>query len=264
MIAISDNLIHFLGQKHKERPDKQLEIFKSIIRNGLRFNKSRVKFGAAGSLANQVICFTDIPLSFCDDHVGEYGKFGIGFKKLAIKHCGGNPVRYFINFSSGDVIREADHRWSMHMNLQIHSEFAMKLYSKLRENPDLELCDQHGQVLIGNESLKNWNNAQWTILSFEKETGEVFDDRYYKEREWRLVPLLGNMESGAVKYDQSDDSYHYMFSREDLNMVVTPSDDMRVEVHEFFRGLEEEDDERLKAFAKNPLPLVAYDELHSW
>jgi len=264
MNAVSDNLIHFLGQKDKERPDKQLEIFKSIINTGLRFNKWRIKFGSAGSLSDHIACFTDIPLSFCDDHVAEYGRFGIGFKKSAIKHCGGNPARYFIDSLPDVATDQMGHRWSMHANLRTHSEFVLKVHKRLKENADLKLQDQHGQVLLENDALQHWLDTQTTIFSFEKETGDASNDRFYREREWRLVPLRGSLRSGSIRQDEIDGSYFYMFSREDINMIVTPDASVRAEVHKFLKELEEEDDDRLREFATNPVPLVAYDELQNW
>jgi hypothetical protein len=96
--AISDNLIHFLGKQYKGSPNEQFGIFKSIINLGLRFKKTPIKFGDSGSVDNHIVCFTDIPLSLCDEHAANYGKFGIGFKKSSIKKCGGHPVRYFIDY----------------------------------------------------------------------------------------------------------------------------------------------------------------------
>jgi hypothetical protein len=73
-------------------------------------------------------------------------------------------------------------------------------------------------------------------------------DSYYKEREWRLVPLNGNLSSGSVIRDEKEDSYYYKFKRNDTNMVVTPNDEIRTEVLKFLLGLERETDERLKEF----------------
>jgi hypothetical protein len=98
MRAISDNLIHFLDKQHKESPNEQLATFKSIIRCGLRLKNTPIKFGDGESVHNDLVCFTDIPLSLCDEHAANYGKFGIGFRKSSIKKCGGNPVRYFIDY----------------------------------------------------------------------------------------------------------------------------------------------------------------------
>ena len=109
MQAISDNLIHFLGKQYKGSPNEQLEIFKSIINLGLRFKKTPIKFGYGGSVDNHLVCFTDIPLSLCDEHAANYGKFGIGFKKSSIS-CGlarsrslvgGKPTQVAFSYGPG-------------------------------------------------------------------------------------------------------------------------------------------------------------------
>src|SRR5271157_3232183 len=101
MAAISDNLIHFLARNDKESPDKQLEVFKLIIQNGLRSSPVMIKFSQGKSIYNDIVCFTDIPLRDCLEHTGVYGKFGIGFKKSYVKRCGGNPARYFLDYMPG-------------------------------------------------------------------------------------------------------------------------------------------------------------------
>src|SRR5437016_4135435 len=106
MQAISDNLIHFLAKQWKGSPIKQLEVFKSIIKYGLKLRNTQIRFGNQGAVNNHIVCFTDIPLSLCDKHAANYGKFGIGFKKSSIKTCGGNPVRYFIDYDPVDPIAQ--------------------------------------------------------------------------------------------------------------------------------------------------------------
>ena len=65
-------------------------------------------------------------------------------------------------------------------------------------------------------------------------------------------------------YDESKKSYYYKFKRKDINMVVTQNDEIRTEVVRFLLGLEKEADDRLKEFAKNPLPIITYNDLHKW
>ena len=80
MKAISDNLIHFLGREYKDSPYRQLEVFKEIIEKGLRLSNIETVFGATGLVLNQGVCFTDIPLNFCDEQTAVYGKFGIAHR----------------------------------------------------------------------------------------------------------------------------------------------------------------------------------------
>ena len=270
MQAVSDNLIHFLGREHKGSPKKQLEVFEKIIKLGLRLNRTRITFGDDGSVHNDIVCFTDIPLSLCDEHAANYGKFGLGFNKSSIKKCGGNPARYFIDYFPAETKgkSEADNRGAMYKNLRSHFRLVMKLSDAVRD-VDFALYDQNRNEIFSHQQLKEWVDKQFTILSFEKETGDLGSgrdetkiiDSYYKEREWRLVPLYGNLGSMIHK---KDDSYYYEFKRNDVNMVVTPNDEIRTRVLKFLLALETETDERLKEFGQNPLPIITYDDLHKW
>lgn len=274
MQAISDNLIHFLGKQYKGSPNEQLEIFKFIINFGLRFKKTPIKFGDGGSVDNHVVCFTDIPLSLCEEHAEHYGKFGIGFKKSSIKKCGGNPARYFINYLPVETKdkSEIDNRGALYTNLCSHFKLVKQLTDALRDDANFALYDQHRKEIFSHKTLEEWVAQQLTVLSFEKETGDLGPaldetkaiDPFYKEREWRLVPLNGNLVSGSVIYDSSKDLYSYIFKRNDVNMVVTPNDEIRTEALRFLLGLEREADDRLKEFARNPLPIITYDDLHKW
>ena len=274
MQATSDNLIHFLGKQYKGSPNEQLGIFKSIINLGLGLSKTKIILGGGEGVDNHIACFTDIPLSFCDEHTEKYGKFGIGFKKSSIKKCGGSPARYFINYLSMETQDKSliDNRGSIYDNLCVHFEFVKKLKEALNNDHKFALYDQNKKEIFSCTALKDWVDQQLTVLSFEKETGDlgpVLDetngiDQFYKEREWRLVPLIGNLNSGSVIYDESKKSYYYKFKRKDINMVVTPNDEIRTEVVRFLLGLEKEADDRLKEFAKNPLPIITYNDLHKW
>jgi hypothetical protein len=110
-----------------------------------------------------------------------------------------------------------------------------------------------------------------TIYSFEKETGELGParddskevDPYYKEREWRLVPLRSGVISGSVIFDEVGQAF-YKFKRSDVHLVITPDQDTRKEVLKYFSSLEVEADGRLLEFYENPLPVIVYDDLKKW
>ena len=241
---------------------------------GLRFKKTKIIFGDGGSVDNHIVCFTDIPLGLCDEHADNYGKFGIGFRKSSIKKCGGSPVRYFFNYLPVATEERSliNNRGAMYTNLCTHFKFVKKLKEALDNDANFALCNQKGEEIYSHGSLNEWAVQQLTVFSFEKETGDLGSalkdtniiDPFYKEREWRLVPLYGNLASGSVIHDNSKDIYFYIFNRNDVNMVVTPNDDIRTEVLRFLLGLEREAADRLKEFARNPLPIVTYDDLHKW
>lgn len=274
MQAITDNLIHFLGREHRDSPRKQLEIFESIIRLGLRCGKIQIKFDQGGAIHNQVVCFSDIPLSMCDEHAATYGKFGIGFKKSFIKKCGGNPARYFINYLPGEMRDDSrfESRGLLYASLCIQFNVLLRISRAIESDPSFALYDKNGDVYFKPDGLKTWVAQQLSIFSFEKETGELGPardetreiDLYYKEREWRLVPFQAAVDSGIVKFSDNDGLGYYKFCRNDVNMIVTPNDDLRTKVLRFLLSLEKETDDRLRNFANNPIPVVSYDDLKKW
>lgn len=274
MSVISDNLIHFLARGDKESPGKQFEVFKKIIKSGLRTGRVLVKFSEGASIINQIICFTDIPLRDCNEHTSIYGKFGIGFKKSFVKNAGGNPARYFVDYLPGqtgcDDIVES--RGGLFYNLCAQYKFMSKISDCLKSNPNLELFDSKGNVFLTSEELRTQVATTIYSFSFDKEVGDLGPardetkeiDLYYKEREWRLVPSLLNMASGtAVKAEEGECCY-YSFRRKDVNMVVVPNEEMRGAVLEYFLSLRASEDGRLKEFGENPLPVINYDDLQRW
>jgi hypothetical protein len=274
MPAIADNLIHFIGRQYKESPYRQLEIFKSILNRGLRCGKIQIKFGEQGVVHNHVVCFTDIPLSLCDEQAAIYGKFGIGFKKSFVKKYGGNPARYFINYLPSETMDKTvmESRGVLYVNLCAHFRIVKKIIDSIKIDPKFALYDKEGHVYFNHDELKNWADQQISALSFEKETGDLGPardetketDLYYKEREWRLVPSFANVISGIIERDEIEDCWYYKFSRNDVNVVVTPNDEIRTEVIKYLITLEKESDTRLVVFGENPLPVITYDDLHKW
>ncbi|GEM_PF-1133673 len=267
--AISDNLIHFLARRHKESPFKQFNVFKSIIEDGLKCSNIQIKFGSGGNIFNQVVCFSDIPLSFCDEHTATYGKFGIGFKKSFVKKCGGNPVRYFVDYLPGETLDKSlvENRGQLFLNMCLHFNAALGV-KNLIDN-DASLYNKDGKIVFDKEALHNWYTQQIAILSFEKEMGDLGPardetkeiDLYYKEREWRLVPMLGNLIAGTIA--ERDGAYFYKFRREDVNVIVTPNDEIRIAVLKYLLGLAESEDIRLKEFSEPPT-IISYDDLSKW
>lgn len=274
MAVVSDNLIHFLGKKCKDSPNEQFEVFKKIVINGLKLSENNISYGQNGTVTNHIACFTDIPLNQCDEHIAQYGRFGIGFKKQSIKKVGGHPARYFIDSNNLAINgSEPDISGAMQTNLQCQLDMVLRIKEASKRVDSLELVDQTGQQVVDPAFLKEWLGLQLTVLSFDKETGEpetpdAFDDLYYKEREWRLVPLRGNrgLEPESIEQIRKDeaDNFFYNFNRTDVNMILTPCAEVRVSVIRFLNELGNKTDVRLREFAENPLSVIAYDDLCKW
>lgn len=274
MSAISDNLIHFLARSDKDSPNRQFNIFKLIIENGLRTSQIQIKFAEGASVLNQIICFTDIPLRECNEHTSIYGKFGIGFKKSYVKNAGGNPARYFLDYMPGQTGTASiyESRGGLYLGLCEQYKFMNMLNEHLKTNPDFALFDGEGNIVITNEQLKAQIDSWVFNFSFEKEMGDLGPardetneiDLYYKEREWRLVPSKLAETSGAAILSSDNQFFYYKFHRKDVNMVVVPNEEMRATVLDYFLSLRSFDDSRLKNFGENMLPIISYDDLQKW
>ena len=77
------------------------------------------------------------------------------------------------------------------------------------------------------------------------------------------MPLLANIISGSVKKTE-EGKFVYIFNRNDVNVVVTPNDEIRTEVLTYLLNLKNDADPRFKEFAENPLPVITYDDLLKW
>ena len=267
MSIISDNLIHFLARSDKDNPLRQLEVCKQIFEQGLRTSAMQVKFPDGSFVFNQVICFTDIPLKECDDHTSIYGKFGIGLKKSFVKNAGGNPARYFVDYATSNHNNER--RGIPYWNLWNQFKFWMMIRNRLETDPEFKLMNGNGEVIFTTEELNQYASSAIYAISFDKEMGDLGPardetkeiDLYYKEREWRLVPSAVDMQLGIV--DERNVA-NYKFNRSDVNMVVVPNEDIRVELLDYFLKIPNDSEERLVQFKKNPLPIIHYDDLQKW
>lgn len=274
MSVISDNLIHFLARSDKESPNRQFDIFKLIVENGLRAGKILIKFSEGASVINQIICFTDVPLRECNEHTSVYGKFGIGFKKSYVKKAGGNPARYFLDYLPGqsDIDGGVESRGGVYHNLCEQFKLLKQLSDCLASDPEFALFDREGKVVLNPERLQGLVASQIYSFSFDKEMGDLGPardetreiDLYYKEREWRLVPSRLAIDAGFATVQPDTDTVFYKFQRDDLNMVVVPNEEMRNMVLGYFLKLRDVEDERLRRFGVNPLPVINYDDLQKW
>lgn len=163
-------------------------------------------------------------------------------------------------------------RGGLYFNLCEQYKFINILNEHLRSDTDFALHDNNGEVIFTPEQLQKHIESIIFTYSFDKEMGDLGPardetkeiDLYYKEREWRLVPSNLTVHSGVAKYQPGFSYFHYPFQREDVNMVVVPNEEMRTIVLEFILNLRQSDDERLRQFGANPLPVISYDDLQMW
>ncbi len=274
MDPISDNLIHFLGRSKMGSPREQFEIFKSIINNGLRTGKTRIEFPGTGLITNKIVCFTDLPLRYCDRHSAIYGKFGIGFKKSFVKNAGGNPAMYFVNATPSETNDSSliESRGAAALHFGQIQKFIVDLKNAKADSRTPKLVDENNEVLKSPEELDVLESSIIYALSFLKEIGDLGPARdespdidvFYHEREWRLVPSKLDLINNGVEFDPVAEIGHYKFKCSDLNMIIVPNDDLVNDVSEFLKSLKDNEDSRLMEFSHNMPPILSYDQLQKW
>jgi Putative abortive phage resistance protein AbiGi, antitoxin len=208
---LGETLYHFVGSGSD---DDLMYIFDSIVRRGLlmtvgdkKGTLDRLSFEVQGNtfttfeiMQKARVCFTDIPSDKLYNHVGEYGKFGIGFSRQTIISWGGNPVFYVPNHIDGPVTSV--------MGGLIYGLFQAAGWVDVLEHfcsgglqplmrPDIFGTNDipltvDGQDFRGErrrEFLYRGRDAIEQLLSFVKQMShsDINDYSYLYEREWRIV-----------------------------------------------------------------------------
>jgi len=273
MKAISDTLIHFLGRGVKDNPAQQLVLFKEILQKGLLCSYVETTFSFFGIVTNSAVCFTDVPLNFCDDHTCVYGKFGIGFKKSFIKRVGGNPARYFVDhpLTQKTVKGVFESRGVLFYNLTEILKSILILKEEVEKDDFDGLYVKNGNKLFSKEGVQNFINLAIMGFSFDKPIGDLGSARddtddtdvYYKEREWRIVPTNAAMSNGSIiKVTKDKDFYYIPFSRKDVRIIIVPNDDIKSMIINWFLEMRgSTTDVRLASFGLDIPPILNYDEL---
>lgn len=215
MEATSTTLFHFLDRAHKSEPNKQFETFKGIMESGLRF--SEVNF--LEHVGCEAICFTDLPLQLSQEHVSVYGSFGLGFSKEFVRNHGGNPVFYideyrvFYNHNHSNILRGPIFELTQHLI----DEISIKKHDDEIIQPLIQLlanCKEMGDL----GPASDYTNR---------------NDSYYKEREWRILKCP-EMEKYKEWFIQKNDRAFIKVNPIDLRIIVTPNDDIRRKVIDYF------------------------------
>lgn len=265
MRAISETLFHFLDKNNKDHIEYQLETFKKIMDLGLKFSETKLKNIPFAIVKAKCICFTDLPLNLSEQHVKEYGKFGIGFKHEFIKDKGGNPAFYYDNvFSVSDGSNRGTFKGCLTddiyklMDLAVlfdDPDHSAKELAKIKENP-----------IIYKILKDNFANPLDQILANTTKIGEKEDKEkeeiYYGEREWRI--LCWKLFSGELNYttkivNEKEEPF-LEFSLNDIRIIIIPQEDIRKNVISIL------EEKKRKEDGNNPSeeivipPVISYDE----
>ena len=217
MEATSTTLFHFLFILHQSEPNKQFETFKKIMESGLRF--SEVKF--LEQVHCEAICFTDLPLQLSQEHVSVYGAFGLGFSKEFVRNHGGNPVfyvdEYLVSHEKSNIFRGP----MCDLTQRLCNEIKKKKHDN--EIHDNEIIGPLTQLLANCKVMGDIGPASdYTNRN----------DSYYKEREWRILRYT-NMQIKEWLVLENDRAF-IKVNPIDLRIIVTPNEEIRRKVVEYF------------------------------
>jgi len=231
------------------------------LRRGLNVHLIDVSYSFDGKVLNVAVCFTDIPLNFCDEHTATYGKFGIGFKKSFVKNVGGNPARYFVDYTptSKPPLTTMEDRGQVFLSLNSVFKTTLDLHHLLQNKEFSGLFDASGRQLYSREEVELFKEQMSALLAFDKPMGDLGParddseeiDSFYKEREWKIVPFKSALANDAVRKD--GDSYFVRFERKDIRIIIVPDNDLKSKVTELLLTLED--------YKGDLPPVINYDEL---
>lgn len=148
---INEFLTHWTGRKCND----SFEILSKIVdTQELKFSPNNISFpNAEWKTTNEMICFTDTPISQSLEHCKRYGLFGISFNKKELIEYGASPVLYIVD------------------NRREHQVYIKEKLTR---------------VIFPNnhtKSLLTWYDS----IGQPYNTGEISQ---YAEREWRIIRIL--------------------------------------------------------------------------
>lgn len=161
-----------------------------------------------------MVCFCDIPLSMIDNHIMDYGCYGIGMSKEWGVKKGINPIFYIME---GTLINS-------HINNIKNTLVDLWFSKEVKEAPSDEL-----------------NNTYWNMLSYFKPYKGICNKSnaekiFYEEREWRYVPpyddnahLITDSSDHRVDFNKMNDlvakNHSLGFKISDIKYIIVQSKD---------------------------------------
>ena len=174
---ISSNLLYHFT--------KDSDILVSIIKNGfwpmtaiedISFMLPKYKEARIGI---PMVCFTDIPIDLIDEHMKEYGSFGIGMKKeWGIKN-GLNPVSYVLKDS------------------EFYNSFNHLQYIAVHNASELDKGKKEMQKTL--EMMIAFMNYAGFLKEYSSDKS-LNSKPYYDEREWRYLPPFADENANIKGY----------------------------------------------------------------
>ncbi len=223
MAVISSNsLFHFTAEKKNLLGILEKEFLPRYSFENVKLKSDSFRPGMAQAIP--MICFCDISLSQIQNHIKEYGNYGIGMTKEWGIRKKLNPVIYL---NSDSYISNSIHDLTTSI---------------------LDLLD--GECT---EPLKNTSDKFMNLLNFIKPyEGTSFKNpknivRFYDEKEWRFVPEISFDERSSLSLEEFNDTtiinienskienHKLTFNINDIKYIFINSNS---EIHEFVEAIQ--------------------------
>jgi hypothetical protein len=220
-VISSNSLFHFTSKK-----DNLLNILDNEFLPRYSFENVKLKSDSEREVMAQAIpmvCFCDISLSQIQNHINEYGNYGIGMSKDWGIRNGLNPVIYINSDSS--------------MSNSIHN-LTLRISELLNLHCTETLKNTHDEFINLINFLKSYEG-----MSLKNPQNKV---RFYDEKKWRYVPEIDFDERNSLSFKEYNDDiirdrenrkldkYKLKFNINDIKYIFINSND---EIHEFIEAI---------------------------
>ena len=191
MTNTSNSVFHFTNKKNLLR----------ILENCFlpKYCKERIiDSGTEKDYWIPMVCFCDIPLSQVNNHIKEYGNYGIGLNKEWVLKSKINPILYYN-----------------------HDSNIFNKYSQLLGTIEFKMKSNTPHSII--ENIDMFISAKQLFTYFKLYEGYDFKMKknkiFYTEREWRYVPKFDENDTLIIK-DRMD--IYTQLSEENLKLHDNP------------------------------------------
>jgi hypothetical protein len=231
----SETLFHFT-KKENLLGILENEFYPRYSLEEFKINRTQFKLGIP------MVSFCDIPLGLIQEHINDYGRYGIGMSKDWAKRKGLNPVLYLDENSelsclinSALKVKSEDIKAMMELGIKIESE--TELYRNL-----LKIL-RYSKIIEG---------------SF-KRNGIDRVKKFYDEREWRYVPdnIIYNSRYLVVREDEFKGPLlehenemlkkaKLSFEPNDINYIIIEDESEREDILENINNIKWKYEERIR------------------
>lgn len=202
---INEFLTHWTGRK--KRNDSFDILSKIVDTQELKFSPNKISFPKAEwKTTNEMICFTDTPISQSLEHCKSYGLFGISFNKKELIEYGASPVLYILD------------------NRREHQESIKKILTRIifpnnHSKSLLSWCDSIGQP-YNRGKISQYAEREWRIIrilpylsiKLQEETRGPFNE----------YPFKGTIRRNEISRQPIKDEFFLKFPKSLIENIIVP------------------------------------------